>query len=153
MPLLTKGARDGRQMWQGESGRNTQFGTNCGRLPAAFLAAKRSAICCRTDPSYLCIGNFIGSADAVKRKIPMHHAQGFLQAMTRNIGHEQLFSLESSSERFRNSFSRGWISREVRRARKPAALFPFCTCKAASFRKDCILVSSSSVNSFIKVSI
>lgn len=52
----------------------------------------------------------------------MHHAQGFLQAMTRNIGHEQLFSLESSSERFRNSFSRGWISREVRRARKPAAL-------------------------------
>ena len=23
-------------MWQGESGRNTQFGTNCGRLPAAF---------------------------------------------------------------------------------------------------------------------
>ncbi|MEO3537727.1 hypothetical protein ABG870_03160 [Phocaeicola vulgatus] len=23
-------------MWQGESRRNTQFGTNCGRLPAAF---------------------------------------------------------------------------------------------------------------------
>ena len=71
MPLLTEGVRDGRQMWQGESGRNTQFGTNCGRLPAAFLAAKQSAICCRTDPSFLCIGKSAGSVMQVwcgKRK-------------------------------------------------------------------------------------
>ena len=78
MPLLTKGVRDRRQMWQGESRRNTQFGTNCGRLPAAFLAAKRSAIWRRTDPSYLCIGNFIGSADELPRnkKSPDAHAPG-----------------------------------------------------------------------------
>ena len=32
-------------------------------------AAKQSAICCRTDPSFLCIGKFIGSADELPRII------------------------------------------------------------------------------------
>ncbi|WP_301230452.1 hypothetical protein [Phocaeicola sartorii] len=47
-------------MWQGESGRNTQFGTNCGRLPAAFLAAKQSAICCCTDLRFFVSENSSG---------------------------------------------------------------------------------------------
>jgi len=43
--LSTEGMRDRRQTWQAESGWNTQFGTNCGRLPDAFRADKQSGVC------------------------------------------------------------------------------------------------------------
>lgn len=40
-----------------ESGWNTQFDTNCGRLPAAFRAGKHRGVCHRSRLSLLCIEN------------------------------------------------------------------------------------------------
>jgi len=55
--LPTRRAWSGkRRTWQAESGRNTQFGTNCGRLPVVFRAAKHSGVCRRHGPPLFCIG-------------------------------------------------------------------------------------------------
>lgn len=50
-----KGIGGVRQMYQVESVRNTQFDSNCGRLPDAFRLDKLSGICHRHRPSFLCI--------------------------------------------------------------------------------------------------
>ncbi|WP_333615566.1 hypothetical protein [Bacteroides pyogenes] len=71
--------RNRRQTWQAESGWNTQFGTNCGRLPDAFRADKQSGVCRCTALRYLCIGKSAGNVmmARIDRENPHACAQEF----------------------------------------------------------------------------
>lgn len=49
--------RNIRQVWMKGNGRNTQFGTNCGRLPDVCRTAKRGGTCRCAGTPYFCIKN------------------------------------------------------------------------------------------------
>lgn len=62
------------------------------------------------------------------------------------------FACEAARDCLRNCFKSGSMSSDMRRARSPAALFPFSICNLAFCSNAVIFGSSCPINSFILIS-
>lgn len=141
-----------------ERGWNTQFYTNCGRLPTAFHAGKRSGVCRRSVLRYFVSENPLmrDGMDKEQKKSRCTLCTPGRQKTGKSIsalpnGQSFLLSLEITNDIFRNCFNSGSISNEVRLARRPAALFPLSSWERASRKKSAVLCSNCSINSLISI--
>ena len=120
--------------------RNTQFGTNRGRLPDFFMQpSRRRSLAGVTARRYFVAKNQRTRKPQVIRRnrTPHAHAQGVPVFDSKEIvlsrADYSALLLAASSESLRKRLRSGSSSREARRARSPAALLPLSSWEQASF--------------------